>query len=191
MSLDDSILEDGDNNQKSDWIDNLLEQLKADETAAGSVIPRGVYKIIQWDDGVPSIVGDDIDRTVVPESDSTPTEDSADENTQNDDLEYNPQPIPVETTQQSDNPQSTRVAKWSAMLRGHEVEVESRATVPAAASGLAMASMLMHRRKKGQTLESEIEALGGEKAEQPDRSVFSSSARFKRRMEFKRNIKSD
>ena len=195
LDLDDALFEDKDNNGVADWIDRLneLEDGKLSETD----IPRGVYKIIEIEDGVPTIPSDDIDRRFVPEKEAEDqNEDDSDKGLDQND-EFNipfdsaaSEPVDVEEI-------SPRIARWSAILRGEEAQsdepypVSSQLDAEAlktgavvSTGGLGLLAMFCSQKSKGKkSINEEVESFSREKSENPDRNVFSSAARFRRRHE--------
>ena len=122
------------------WIQDFAAWLKArnqDETESQIPdVPRGVYKILEVDNGKAVIQGDDIDRKFVPEPESnrpgendnnppvlespdSPGESDTDDALRSLDSRFNVQP---ESTQEA----GTRISRWSAMLRGETIHSGSQ-----------------------------------------------------------------
>ena len=202
LDLDDALFEDKDNNGVADWIDRLnelneLEDELEDGKLSETDIPRGVYKIIEIEDGVPTIPSDDIDRRFVPEKEAEDqNEDDSDKGLDQND-EFNipfdsaaSEPVDVEEI-------SPRIARWSAILRGEEAQsdepypVSSQLDAEAlktgavvSTGGLGLLAMFCSQKSKGKkSINEEVESFSREKSENPDRNVFSSAARFRRRHE--------
>ncbi|MFK7767220.1 MAG: hypothetical protein AB8B55_08355 [Mariniblastus sp.] len=184
-------LELGDGEEADAWLEKykdwLSKQTEQSDDSSPPNLPRGVYKIIEVENGKAVIQGDDVDRRFVPE----PDDERGFEN-------YNFESKPVEDTDTSSQviPSNNRLARWSAIL-GDDVTTlnnsndQQNSYVPsventvAATTGLGMLAMLCSRKSKNKkSVQDEIESLGEVKSENPDRNIFSRSARFKRRNEF-------
>jgi len=202
--LERAILELNEDDDDGNWLEEykawLLEQ--SDQRGEVPEVPRGVFKIIEVENGKATIQGDDVDRRFVPEPDDDSgfedykfrdksESDSGLENNDNGTSRYVP----------DESGRSSRLARWSAMLNDgvadQPIELATAVSVEpdpfvadsrylaAGSTGVGLLAMLCrHNTKNNKTVNDEIESLGELKAENPSRNIFSRAARFKRRNEF-------
>ena len=89
--------------------------------------------------------------------------------------------------QDSPNPVSDRLARWTRMIEGEETAMgqqwDSTTTLASTTtSALSMLALACHRNTKtNRTTDDEINDFANEKAKQPGRNIFSKAARFSRR----------
>ena len=184
LELDDSEDSDAWLAKYKEWLNN---QTEASEENAPPELPRGVYKIIEVENGKAVIQGDDVDRRFVPEPD---------DERGFDDYQFDQKPVEDNDTSSNTVPTSNRLARWSAML-DNDISLLSESGIAdndsilplveqaVAGTGVGLLAMLCNRNSKNKkTVQDEIESLGEVKAENPERNIFSRSARFKRRNEF-------
>jgi hypothetical protein len=102
------------------WVDRFKQWL-SDKSESGNddipEVPRGLFKILEVDNGKTIIQGDDIDRKFVPEPEDDPQTDPES------DVPFDT--IPNETESDNGlttNQPSSRVARWIAMLEGNSTE---------------------------------------------------------------------
>jgi hypothetical protein len=184
--LERAVLDLGEDEEWIDKYENWLKEQDQDSKSPPNV-PRGVFKIIEVDNGKAVIQGDDVDRRFVPEpeEDSEPEQQPSDD-IKNDNSSYTPESI-----------ETNRVARWEAMLGGDSVPAKNAmvdfeaAPISGVASAVGsslsagLAAMLCRQNSATkQTARDEIESLSQCKAENPERNVFSKASRFKRRNEF-------
>ena len=174
-------------------------------------VPRGVYKIIEVDNGKAIIQGDDVDRRFVPESDSksqaedypfeVPSDEIKGAEPDEDLLQLTPA-VNSENEGASVQPVSGRMTRWAAMLEGQNlaadqelnsvsnpVELVQSGALPnigggaiAATSAIGLLGIVVQRNAiSNRTAEDEIEDFSKAKSRQPERNVFSKAARFARR----------
>ena len=160
---------DLDDDDESQWLERYQEWLKS-ESADGlpPELPRGIYKIIEVDNGNAVIQGDDIDRRFVPEPDN----------------ESDFEDYPFEDTNQPQiRPQP------DAELPGDDVSTfdggaASGTTRYAGMSTAATALLAIACRKQSNpapTIDEELESLTQQKSDIGARNIFSRASRFRRR----------
>ena len=182
------------------WQEAFLEWLKKRETNDDSPeVPRGVFKIIEVENGKAIIQGDDIDRRFVPE----PGNDAEDHpfmvpsnDTNNSELEDSlklSSPIDGQNEDASMQPTSDRLSRWTAMLAGKEPIADQvvdnclssssdSAAVATTTSTMGLLGLVLQRNaKSNRSASDEIEDFAKAKSESPERNIFSNAARFRRR----------
>ena len=193
---------DGDDD---DWLEDYKRWLsKKEQSGEPPEIPRGIFKIIEVENGKAIIQGDDIDRRFVPEPDvdsnlqdypfevppadseaepdTGPNADSASAN-----AHLNLQNFPAE---------SSRMLRWQAMISGdvqpdtessvdnQHNEVLSGGKLASGSAALSVLAMVCKRGNARKTLSAdELNSLQEIKTQSVDRNLFSKASRFKRRNE--------
>ena len=177
----------GEEDEQS-WTERYRTWLQqADETSQSPEIPRGVYKIIEVDEGKAVIRGDDVDRRFVPE----PTDDK-----ELKDYPFKRTPEPSEEPTPDDGqsmilPNSMLDSNFAeAQLAGIESISDpsptstATAAVTTASTLSVLASMVKQRnnarKKTAAKNDNPIESLKETKALNPNQNIFSRAARFLR-----------
>ena len=190
------------------WVERFKQWLSdKSETGEDGIpdVPRGLFKILEVDNGKTVIQGDDIDRKFVPEPEDDPQTDPES------DVPFDT--IPNETESDgglTSNQPSSRLARWTAMLQGEtagdlvvdagelnsevmtahvSTELDQPVSSAAATTTGAMAGLMAILRKRKSNSEQAIidEDLQSivDQNEQNDgakRNIFSNSSRFLRRV---------
>ena len=183
------------------WREAFLEWLKEKELNDESPeVPRGVFKIIEVENGKAVIQGDDIDRRFVPEPGNKGAQDypfdipSNDVNPPDleDPLRLTP-PVDGQNEGASTQPTSGRLSRWAAMLAGKTAIADqtvddtsllsdNSATIAATSSAMGLLGLVLQRNAtRNRTASDEIEDFAKLKSESPKRNIFSKAARFGRR----------
>ena len=196
---------DGDEEQWQKTFQDWLKQKEFDDEAPE--VPRGVFKIIEVENGRAIIQGDDVDRRFVPEPDNNlKTEDYPFDVPSDVPVEDQTKPLQLKPPVGSANDgasieaqplMSERMARWTGLLNGQAeitehglpsadqtspdlTDVASKAAVTTSALGLL--GLVCHRNAaKNRTAADEISDFAKAKAEQPKRNIFSKASRFRRR----------
>ena len=180
-----------------DWVERYKQWLKDNPDSESPQVPRGVFKIIEVDNGKAVIQGDDVDRRFVPE----PSDESGQ------DYEFK---VPASEADGAGDPEtshhelpgqrgSDRLTRWAAILNssadtnshadlvGQGTVTESSETDSLGGAGASvgvasvLATLLSQTTKSDRQLQQELDALQAEKQEQQTRNIFSRAARFLRR----------
>ena len=182
------------------WQEAFLMWLKEREVNDDSPeVPRGVFKIIEVENGKAIIQGDDIDRRFVPEPDNeaedypfeVPSNDAISSGLE-DSLELS-SPVDGQNDGASVHPASDRLSRWAAILAGKETvadqvvddcssSVGSSTGFATTTSALGLLGLVLQRNaKSNRSASDEIEDFAKAKLENPERNIFSNAARFRRR----------
>ena len=194
-----------------DWVEGFKQWLK-EKSDADDVpdVPRGVYKILEVENGKTVIQGDDIDRKFVPEPDESSGDPSGTESST--DIEPLEKSSPYNSPRgsipdSSDLTGSHRLQRWSAMMASQdqidsewesaEVLADTSAIADATRDGImgeaqvgvaGLAGLLAVIRKKPQRqthkvdLDPEQDQAEGSANDQPRPNMFSTAARFRRKV---------
>ena len=202
---------DGDDN---DWLEDykqwLNNQRQSDQPPE---IPRGIFKIIEVENGKAVIQGDDVDRRFVPEPDfdgdlqdypfEVPSADGEaepdrapdggpDADLRNENTLLNSKNLPIESLPD----ESSRMMRWQAMISGdtepdvdsQHAEVSRTGKLVSGSAALGVLAMICKRETaregaSGTLTTDELVSLQEIKAQSADRNLFSKASRFKRRNE--------
>jgi hypothetical protein len=175
---------DGDD---EDWAEQFRKWLESrDSNDESPEVPRGLFKIIEVENGKAIIRGDDIDRRFVPEpgddSDAKDYEfvEPGEEEPADEAREL---PLLESTSNATDAPVSDRVARWTRLLEGEssDQQVDVASPVVATSSMALLALACKRNAREGRSAEDEIEHFAKAKLERPGKNIFSKAARFARR----------
>jgi hypothetical protein len=200
---------DGDDEEWQKVFQEWLEKKEFDDETPE--VPRGVFKIIEVENGKAIIQGDDIDRRFVPEPDNesqtkdypfeVPSDDANGPEPDGGLLELKP-PGEAPNDGASMQPMSNRMARWTTMLDGgpavadqavDEIRGQAASNHPptspdfnaaaaATTSALGLLGLVVQRNSAiNRSAADEIEDFAKAKARQPERNIFSKAARFVRR----------
>ena len=177
---------DGDDDQWDEAFREWLQTGNRDDDLPE--VPRGLFKIIEVENGKAIIRGDDIDRRFVPEPDSDSAaedypfvEPNENEGEKEGVLEIN---RPETSSTDSDSAITERLARWNRILDGESSrEPINETPLVAASSSLALMALAYQSKKEHDSSSNELELLADAKRKQPERNLFSRASRFTRRQQ--------